>query len=263
MNVIKRITTALAAAVLACSMTVPAFAEAAEVQREVVYQELQAKSSKVKISTLSFSEVSSRVYTGKTIKPAVTVKNGSVKLVSGTDYTVSYKNNKSIGTSTITITGKGNYTGTKRISFKIIPGTTSVSVKNSDGKLNLSWNKVTGADGYQINYSTDGKSFKTLATVSANSYSTSKLGAGNYQFKVRAYKKVNGKTYYGGFSSNVKMNIKEKAVVNEKISYMVWVPTNGGTKYHSTSSCSNMKAPRYVSIEIAIAEGFTACKRCH
>lgn len=44
---------------------------------------------------------------------------------------------------------------------------------------------------------------------------------------------------------------------------LVWVPTMGGTKYHSRSSCSGMKNPIQVSIETAKANGYTACKRCH
>lgn len=44
---------------------------------------------------------------------------------------------------------------------------------------------------------------------------------------------------------------------------MVWVPTKGGTKYHSNSGCSNMDDPRYISKTQAISEGFTACKKCY
>lgn len=44
---------------------------------------------------------------------------------------------------------------------------------------------------------------------------------------------------------------------------LVWVPTNGGTKYHSKSSCSQMKDPIQVSIETAKAYGYTACGRCY
>lgn len=45
--------------------------------------------------------------------------------------------------------------------------------------------------------------------------------------------------------------------------HLVWVPVNGGTKYHSKSSCSNMENPIQVSIETAKANGYTACGRCH
>lgn len=44
---------------------------------------------------------------------------------------------------------------------------------------------------------------------------------------------------------------------------LVWVPTNGGKKYHSYSSCSNMKNPIQVTEDTAKANGFTACARCH
>ena len=50
---------------------------------------------------------------------------------------------------------------------------------------------------------------------------------------------------------------------SETTGNLVWVPTNGGTKYHSKAGCSNMINPIHVSIETAIANGYTACKRCH
>lgn len=44
---------------------------------------------------------------------------------------------------------------------------------------------------------------------------------------------------------------------------LVWVPTNGGTKYHTHSGCSNMEDPIQVSIETAKRNGYEACGRCH
>jgi len=44
---------------------------------------------------------------------------------------------------------------------------------------------------------------------------------------------------------------------------MVWIPTHGGTKYHSNPTCSQMKDPLQVTIDEAIAQGFTACGRCY
>ena len=43
---------------------------------------------------------------------------------------------------------------------------------------------------------------------------------------------------------------------------LVWIPTNGGKKFHSHAGCSNMKDPRQVSRGEAESLGFTACKRC-
>lgn len=71
------------------------------------------------VAKLTYSKVSKKAYTGKAIKPNVTVKYGSTKLIKNKDYTISYKNNKKPGIATITIKGKGNFKGTKTITFKI------------------------------------------------------------------------------------------------------------------------------------------------
>lgn len=63
--------------------------------------------------------VSSAIYTGSAIKPSVTVTCAFKTLKSGTDYTVTYKNNKNIGKASIVISGKGNYTGTITKTFNI------------------------------------------------------------------------------------------------------------------------------------------------
>ena len=44
---------------------------------------------------------------------------------------------------------------------------------------------------------------------------------------------------------------------------LVWVPVHGGTKYHSDPGCSNMKDPRQVTQQQAMAEGFAPCKKCY
>lgn len=58
--------------------------------------------------------------TGKRIKPAVKVKVGGITLKKKRDYTVTYSNNVAKGKATITIKGKGNYSGTKKVTFKIV-----------------------------------------------------------------------------------------------------------------------------------------------
>ena len=65
--------------------------------------------------------VNDQVYTGKEIQPAVKVEYGGKTLNKGNDYTVNYSNNMDIGTASVTVTGKGNYTGTKSATFKIKP----------------------------------------------------------------------------------------------------------------------------------------------
>ncbi len=161
------------------------------------------------ISKLTISKISNKSYTGKAVKPAVTIKDGDYKLKKGTDYTVSYKNNTKIGTATVTIKGKGNYTGTKTLTFKIVPAKTTLKVsKKSDTKATFSWAAVKGAEKYQLYYSVDGgKTYKKYTTISGSktSYTTSKLNFKkyDYKFKIRAYDKVDKTTYYGSYSKIV------------------------------------------------------------
>lgn len=73
----------------------------------------------VLMSSVSVSKIKDQVYTGSSIKPALTVKKGTTPLVERTDYKVSYSNNKEIGTATVILTGMGKYSGEKKITFKI------------------------------------------------------------------------------------------------------------------------------------------------
>ncbi len=86
------------------------------------------KLSLINISSATINGVnSSYTYTGKEITPTVTVKLNSKTLTNGTDYSVAYKNNTNVGTATITVTGKGNYTGSVSKTFTIVAGTTPSS----------------------------------------------------------------------------------------------------------------------------------------
>ena len=77
------------------------------------------------------------VYDGQEKKPEVTVKDGNKTLTNGTDYTVAYSNNTNVGTATVTVTGKGNYTGSKTANFTIIEKTlVSIVVANPPTKTN-------------------------------------------------------------------------------------------------------------------------------
>lgn len=168
------------------------------------------------VSKLTISAIKDRTYTGKTQKPSVTIRNNGVKLTKNRDYTVSYSKNKSIGQAVITIKGKGNYTGTKKIYFTIVPKTPTLSrVKSSSrGKLTASWKRVSGVSGYQIQYSLK-SNFSGVKSVtagsSASSKTISKLAKGKvYYVRVRSYKKVSGKKYYSAWSKTKKVTVKKK-----------------------------------------------------
>ena len=71
-------------------------------------------------NTVVISDVADQTYTGSLIVPNITVSCNDVELVKDTDYTVSYSNNKNVGTATISITGIGDYTGTITKNFSIV-----------------------------------------------------------------------------------------------------------------------------------------------
>jgi len=83
-------------------------------------KKLSFKINKRNVSSLTYSKISSCLYTGKAIMPAITVKYGTKTLVEGTDYVIAYTNNVKVGTAAITVTGKGNFTGSKKINFDIV-----------------------------------------------------------------------------------------------------------------------------------------------
>ncbi len=59
-------------------------------------------------------------YTGKAVKPKVTVTYKSKTLKKGKDYKVTYSNNKNVGQGTVKVKGIGSYKGTVKIKFDII-----------------------------------------------------------------------------------------------------------------------------------------------
>ena len=154
----------------------------------------------IKLSQTSYT------YNGKSQKPSVTVKDRKGKaLKNKTDYTVTYpKNMKNVGNYTVTIKLKGNYKGTVKKTFQIIPkGTTISKITPKKKGFALKWNKqAVQTTGYEVAYSTN-KDFtkKATGTITVGksktvSKSVSKLKAKKkYYVKIRTYKavKINGK----------------------------------------------------------------------
>ena len=154
------------------------------------------------------SSVKVQYYTGKLIEPSVVVKAGNTKLVKNQDYTIAYKQNKYPGPATLTVKGKGNYKGTKTVSFEIVVSTKKVNIVSarmtSDRKAKISWKKITTASGYQLQYGRDKgfrKGVKKIVTTAA-SKNISKLTKGKkYYVRVRMYRIIHGKKYYGAWST--------------------------------------------------------------
>lgn len=100
---------------------------------------------RVPVSKLKIDKMKSQVYTGLSIMPTPVVKYGRNVLKQGADYTLSYQNNVEVGTAAVIITGKGDYVGEKRVTFKIVAG---ASLKN--GKAELSFHHPVVYNGGEV-----------------------------------------------------------------------------------------------------------------
>jgi subtilisin family serine protease len=158
-----------------------------------------------KMSAVTASALSSYTYTGSARSPRPVLKYGSTTLVAGRDYRLSYANNVAIGKATVTVTGMGTYTGTKTLTFQILPKKTAIKkLSRGKRKLTVKWAAVSGkVSKYQVRYKRSGTSWKTK-TVSATKRSLtirSLTAKKTYTVQVRSYKTVKGVKYYAAWSN--------------------------------------------------------------
>lgn len=114
--------------------------------------------TKQSLSKAQITGLSSKTYNGKAqtqSKLKVTCEGKTLK--QGTDYTVSYKNNTKAGTATVTVSGKGNYTGSKDASFTIKKAAQSIS------KVSGSYTKA-----YKTNFTLSPKAKGKISYKSSN-----------------------------------------------------------------------------------------------
>lgn len=192
------------------------------------------KSCEVKLAASTY------VYDGKEVKPEVTVLLEDTTLSEGTDYRLEYQDNNRVGEASVSVTGIGNYTDTKTVSFQIVEkpkqptapvieklDTVNItSIANAKKGIKLTWNRVSGAQGYII-YRAYGKGgYKAIKTVTngataAYTDTGATTNGGKYTYAVCAYKgsikgAYVGKTYYylkQNRISSVKNNASKKATV--------------------------------------------------
>ena len=161
------------------------------------------------------SGISTKAFTGKNITQSITVKYNGKTLKNGTDYTVSYSNNKSIGTATVKIAGKGSYTGTITKTFKINPAKQEIQKLTAKSKaFFVDWAQKGSATGYEIQYATNSK-FTSAKKVTITNNKTDKTtvsklsGKKKYYVRVRSYTTVKGTKYYGAWSASKSVTTKK------------------------------------------------------
>ena len=158
-------------------------------------------------------------YNEKVQKPSVTIKDRTGKVLKdGTDYTISYsnKNSKKVGEYKVTVTFKGDYSGSKTLTYQITPKGTKLSkVTKGKKQFKATWKKqTTETTGYQVQYSTSknfssGNKTITIKKNKTTSSTAKKLKSKKkYYVRIRTYKTVNGKKIYSGWSASKSVKIK-------------------------------------------------------
>lgn len=222
------------------------------------------------ISEFGVTGIRDMVYTGNEITQNVVVSNGIKTLREGVDYTVTYEDNTHVGTATITITGISPYIGVLTRTFEIKEApeqssnettstktTTNPTTKSTapakvkklklkkkkakkittKSRYNLSWAKVKGADGYEVQGYVSSVYRRALATKNVKLKTVKKTSLKNQKIfwykilptapeanyvskvRVRAYKIVNGKKVYGKYSA-WKTILSKKQVKKETRKHM-------------------------------------------
>ena len=154
-----------------------------------------------------------RSYTGRWVKPNVTLKVGKVKLMKNRDYTLVYRNNLQIGKASVVIRGMGNFTGKKTITFKIVPQTPKIQkLKKNKKSFVITYSSGKMVHGYRMEVST-ASSFAAKKTqkyiLNGNRFEACGLKKGTYYIRVKAYYSKKGKRYESGYTSKRKIKIKK------------------------------------------------------
>ena len=180
--------------------------------------------SRISISKASVTlSTSTYAYNGKAKTPSVTVKIGGKTLKKDTDYTVSYSNNIKVGTAKVTITGKGNYTGTISKTY---------SIKNDFKKATVSGISTKAFTGKNITQSItvkyNGKTLKNGTNYTVSYSSNKNIGT--------ATVKIAGKgSYTGTITKTFKINPAkqeiQKLTAKSKAFFIDWAQKGSATGY--------------------------------
>ena len=182
-----------------------AFEEAKKAYEDIVKEESLLKIRKVVLSKTLLT------YNGKVQKPSVKVydENGT-QITEG--FKVSYPSGcKNLGSYKVTVTGTDNYKGTVTASYVIRSAKCKTpSVKAGKKKMTVKWKKLGGgSQTYQIYVLKKGTKKAKYYTSTKTSKNIKKLAKKKtYSVKIRSYKKISGKTYYGAWSGTKKVKIK-------------------------------------------------------
>ncbi len=190
--------------------------------------------------TLSATEYT---YNGNAKTPSVTVELNGKVLEKETDYTVEYVDHTAVGTAKAVVKGVGNYCGETSAEYKILFKTPVLSTSTEYNKVNLTWTKVPGVDGYEVLRSkSKGSGYAVIATLSsadAKSYADKKVEFNKtYYYKVRGYQGTGDAKVYTKESSVCSQRVRPAQVNFTKLSRvryneikLTWEKVSGASGY--------------------------------
>ena len=172
-----------------------------------------------KITKWRVTGIKNKVYNGKAQTQAPTIvvetEDGDTFRLGKNEYSLSYKNNKSVGKASVVITANGRLSGSVTKTFNINPkGTSLKKVTKGKKSFTVTWKKqATQTTGYQIQYGLK-KNFKGAKTYPVKKNKTVKAtikklkAKKTYYVRIRTYKTVGKTKYYSGWSSLKKIKTK-------------------------------------------------------
>ena len=225
-----------------------------------------AKTVVIPMASYMKLSATSYVYDGKEKVPAVMVKDSKGKtLKNGTDYTVKYSSGrKYVGTYAVAVTLKGNYSGSKTLSYYIVPkGTAIRSVSAQSAGFTAKWAKqTTQTTGYQIQYSLY-SSFKSAKAITVKKNTATAQAVVNlkpnakYYVRIRTYKTVGDRNYYSSWSAAKAVTTKPAIEVRIPTSATLYV---GGAKTLSVKTYPTNVTVKWKSSNTSVAKVSSAGK---
>lgn len=192
--------------------------------------------NKIPVSKLKINKIAAVEYDGTSKKPQPVIKYGKATLTKGTDYSLYYRNNREMGTATITITGKGDYFGTRNVTFTI-SGRQIKKAKFAGFKPSFPY---TGDTVYQsgavLKYGDEELVLGTDYTTSYNNHlnkgkaTVTYIGLGNYTGTLKKTYNISAYNIASDVEKRISLSTDEISAVYEKGGTRPSVKVYDGTK---------------------------------
>ena len=152
--------------------------------RKVLTYKITRDRTDVNASTITVDAIADQEYNaGQGLRPAVTVRNGGTILTLNTDYTVTYTNNYTAGsTAIVTITGINDYTGTRTVTFNVV----ALDLTNAKVVLEADSYEYTGmpqTPGVTSFTTVSGKTYTSMANFTVNYSNNTNCGTATVTIK--------------------------------------------------------------------------------